>query len=297
MPPEKTSHETPAPPAQPEEQHDKERNSWLRQRSVWAGIGVILLLLVVGIILTNNRRTGVSPEQIALTPITSNADWTPVERDFDGITMVLVPAGCFMMGSDDGDDDEKPIHEQCFNEPFWINKYEVTNAQYGSVRCEQWSSDPDQPRNCVSWFDAQDFCEARGGRLPTEAEWEYAARGPDSLVYPWGNDFIAENVVYYDNADRTAAVGSRSGGVSWVGALDMSGNVWEWVSSLYQDYPYDAKDGRERDTGSSTDVNRVLRGGVWNTSESYFLRAASRDAIYPSYILNNGFRCARDVDG
>src|SRR5690606_38998204 len=71
-----------------------------------------------------------APEQIALTPVTRNEDWTPTERDFDGVAMVLVPVGCFMMGHSDGDKDEEPVHEQCFPTPFWIDKYEVTNAQF-----------------------------------------------------------------------------------------------------------------------------------------------------------------------
>jgi len=236
-----------------------------------------------------------SPEQIAQTPQPSNAAWEPyiTERDFDGVTMVLVPAGCFMMGSDDGDSDEQPIHEQCFDEPFWIDKYEVTNADYGSTGCETWSSDPDQPRNCLDWFEASDFCEAREARLPTEAEWEYAARGPDSLVYPWGNEYDAALVIGEDDPTygdtRTAPVGSRPGGTSWVGALDMSGNVWEWTSSLYEDYPY--SDDHEN---INDDTNRrVIRGGAFDSTADN-LRAAYRSRLHPSNDFNLvGFRCVR----
>ncbi len=234
------------------------------------------------------------PLQAAFTPVTRNPDWTPVEREFDGVMMVLVPAGCFMMGSNDGQDDETPVHEQCFDEPFWIDKYEVINADYGSVGCEQWSSEPDQPRNCVTWFEARDYCEARGGRLPTEAEWEYAARGPDALVYPWGNDYDAGLVIGEDDATygdtRTAPVGSRPRGVSWVGALDMSGNLWEWTSSLYQDYPY----GDDNESNSDTSSARVLRGGsFFNASD--FLRSADRNGGGPDFdsVIGVGFRCAR----
>ncbi|MEM6283770.1 MAG: SUMF1/EgtB/PvdO family nonheme iron enzyme, partial [Chloroflexota bacterium] len=218
------------------------------------------------------------PVTLARTPVTRNADWTPIERDFDGVTMVLVPAGCFMMGSNE-QGDEQPVHEQCFDEPFWIDKYEVTNAQIGSTGCSDWSSEPDQPRNCIDWFGAQAHCESWGAHLPTEREWEYAARGPDSWVYPWGNAFVADNAVYSSNSGgRTAPVGSRPGGVSWVGAYDMSGNVWEWVSSLYRDYEYDASDGRE-DMTNRTD-RRVLRGGSWS-SEHGSLRSALRLWINP----------------
>src|SRR5690606_13112232 len=241
-----------------------------------------------------------SPEQRALTPVAHNADWTPVERDFDGVTMVLVPAGCFMMGSDESQDDEQPVHEQCFEEPFWIDKYEVTQAQFarlgGQKANPNHSTGDNRPVERITWFEARDFCVLRGARLPTEVEWEYAARGPDSLVYPWGNAWNANNVVWLRNSNnQTAAVGSIPAGASWVRALDMSGNVWEWTSSLYEPYPYDASDGREADTGNRADVRRVLRGGS-------FLNAIAnlRGAIRYRYIPNSGnnirgFRCARSV--
>ncbi len=231
--------------------------------------------------------------------VETNADWTPVEREFNGVEMVLVPAGCFMMGSEDGNDNEQPIHEICFDEPFWIDKYEVTNEQYGSVSpldsCLDWSSEPDQPRNCVDWFDASDFCKARGGRLPTEAEWEYAARGPDALVYPWGNDYDAGLVIGRDDPTygdtRTAPVGSRPAGASWVGAMDMSGNLWEWISSLNIDYPY----GDDHESDSDTSGLRVLRGGSFFDSR-IVLRSAVRGGNDPDYFSHGyGFRCARDV--
>lgn len=228
--------------------------------------------------------------------ITANGQWTPVERAFDGVTMVLVPVGCFMMGSEDGDSNELPVHQQCFDEPLWIDKYEVTNGQFGSVGCQQYSSDPNQPRNCVNWFDARDYCESRGARLPTETEWEYAARGPDSLVYPWGNTYDADRVIGEDDPTygdtHTAPVGSRSQGASWVGALDMSGNVWEWVSSVYLPYPYDAGDGREVPARTHA---RVLRGGSFG-SASGLLRAANRNGLFPDDGGGgSGFRCARSA--
>lgn len=225
---------------------------------------------------------------------TQNSDWQPFEQDFNGVTMVLVPAGCFMMGSDNGDSDERPVHEQCFDEPFWIDKYEVTNEQYGSTGCTDRSSQSDQPRNCVSWFDANDYCQSRNAQLPTEAQWEYAARGVESWIYPWGNDFVGDNAVYSSNSgSRTADVGSRPNGASWVGAMDMAGNVWEWTSSLFELYPYDADDGREQDTGDRTDVLRVLRGGSFGSSSSY-LRSADRVRINPNVGSNySGLRCLR----
>jgi len=229
---------------------------------------------------------------LAQAGVTSNDSWTPSIEQFNGISMALVPTGCFMMGSNDGDADEQPVHEQCFNEPFWIDVTEVTNAAYGS---SGEFSGVSRPRDSVSWFEARDFCAARGEnvRLPTEREWEYAARGVDNLIYPWGDTFVWENVVYGANSNNsTADVGSRPNGTSWVGALDMSGNVWEWVSAIYRSYEYDANDGREVNSDNRTGV-RVLRGGSWLNFD-YGLRAPVRYRTYPDNSVSIlGFRCAR----
>jgi formylglycine-generating enzyme required for sulfatase activity len=229
---------------------------------------------------------------------TKNSDWTPFEYMFDdGVPMLLVPVGCFMMGSDNGDTDEKPVHQQCFDVPFWIDKTEVSNAQFNrlggtSSWLGRWTAD-DVPRDLITWFDARGFCAKRGARLPTEREWEYAARGVESFVYPWGNVFIADNVVYDGNAHRTAPVNSYLAGASWVGALHMSGNVWEWVSSLYQPYPYDENDENERDLTT----RRTQHGGSWLTNPTD-TRAANRSYDDPAIQFTiTGFRCVRDVAG
>jgi formylglycine-generating enzyme required for sulfatase activity len=232
---------------------------------------------------TDTPTPTLTPREIAERGVAQNADWQPYSETVNGVEMMLVPVGCFRMGSNDYED-EQPIHEQCFDAPFWIDKTEVTNVQYGSASCATWSSEPNQPRNCISWFDANAYCESRGARLPTEAEWEYAARGPDALVYPWGNSFVGENVVYTENSgNQTADVGSRPAGASWVGAMDMSGNLWEWVSSIYDQelfpYPYQAEDGREDD--SNINSSRVLRGGSFPNSVN-FLRAANRNGDDPT---------------
>lgn len=250
--------------------------------------------------LPNFPTPNAQARQLAERSVSSNAEWEqvgPVSQIFNGVEMVLVPGGCFMMGSEDGADDERPVHEVCFDAPFWIDRYEVTNEQYGSSSSGNscyytWHSEPDRPRNCVSWFEANDFCTQRGARLPTEAEWEYAARGPDSLVYPWGNTFVENNVVYEGNShDRGASVSSHSSGVSWVGTYNASGNVWEWTNSIYDSYPYDSQDGRE--DWNNTNVPRVLRGGSF-LSPSLILRPAYRIRHHPNTKnISYGFRCAR----
>ena len=218
-----------------------------------------------------------------------NAAWTPLVHEFNGVEMVLVPAGCFMMGGEGSLGDETPIHEVCFEQPFWIDRTEVTNGRYGSTG--QFSGD-NRPRERVTWFEARDFCENRGTRLPTEAEWEYAAHGPESWIYPWGDEFLSDNVVWADNSgNQTEDVGSRPRGVSWVGALDMSGNVWEWVADWYGDYS-SAK--QINPVGPTSGDSRVMRGGAWVSTSPGYLRASYRAQYRPDGSLNLiGFRCAR----
>ncbi|MBK8026130.1 MAG: SUMF1/EgtB/PvdO family nonheme iron enzyme [Chloroflexi bacterium] len=221
----------------------------------------------------------------------TNADWTPQSATISGVEMVLVPPGCFMMGSDEGRRDERPAHEICFEHAYWIDKYEVTNAVYGSPGNFQGD---DRPRENLLWSEARDHCASRGARLPTEAEWEYAARGPDGLTYPWGNELIAENLVFDQNSNgETQSVGSRPAGASWVDAMDMSGNVFEFVSSIYARYPFDPTDGRE----DLTDLQapRVYRGGINSyidngagTTIRFRLGADERNWFI-------GFRCARST--
>jgi iron(II)-dependent oxidoreductase len=227
--------------------------------------------------------------------VTANSQWSVVKQTFNGVAMVLVPSGCFMMGSENGDSDEKPVTKICFDRPFWIDKYEVANGQFtklgGKAGRSSHGQGDNRPREQITWFEARDFCEKRGARLPTEAEWEYAARGPDGLVYPWGNKFVADNVVFLVNSGgRSAYVGSKPGGVSWVGALDLSGNVWEWTSSIYRPYPYSATDGRENN--SDTISQRGRRGSSWYIYGTTVC-AANRYMDDPSFSSSDiGFRCA-----
>lgn len=273
-------------------------------------------------------QTATTPAQsqadLAWTRVERNRDWTPVIETFDGVEMVLVPAGCFMMGSEDGQINEKPVHVVCFEEPFWIDRYEVTNEQYAAflndssyqhedipmwlnaedmdVRIhqhdEEWAvadEHKNHPAIELTWSGADDFCRSQGGRLPTEAEWEYAARGPDALVYPWGNPFRPPFVVYMGRAGgQTAAVDSTAGGASWVGAYHLSGNVREWVADWYGGY--DAEE-RKNPPGPDSGDRRVYRGGSYVDGLETNLRAARRDGLSPDQALSClGFRCARSID-
>ena len=239
----------------------------------------------------------------------NNTDWTPIERVFDGITMVLVPAGCFTMGIETEGNIAEQAHEVCIERPFWIDKTEVTQRDFtrlGGIKTEpNVFEGEERPVDSISWFEAQMFCQQRGGRLPTEAEWEFAARGPEGWRYPWGDNWDAEKLFAGENKDAwnwwayqgTVTVGSILQGASWVGALDMSGNVWEWTSSLLAPYPYEANDGREADTGGRIDVFRVLRGGSWFELRPEVFSGAFREWHRPDHTdMSYGFRCVRDIE-
>lgn len=230
----------------------------------------------------------------------SAAATPPVQDD---VEMVAVPAGEFIMGSDDpeADANEKPA-TKVFVGSFSIDKFEVTNGRY--TRCIEAgactrppnrgyddSTKANLPVTVVSWKQAVTYCRWVGKRLPTEAEWEKAARGTDGRRYPWGNDFETERANAEYTPGRITPVGSYAKGASPYGAMDMSGNVWEWTSSLYTPYPYDPRDGRE-------DLNargsRVERGGSWY-HPAWHARTSRRTAIGHVYrrINDLGFRCAK----
>ena len=251
---------------------------------IWMRTGGILGLVLLGGSILVLRVAGQWPFHSAVTHkppsrASLGATWA---RKEDGAVMVYVPAGEFWMGSDEGDIDEKPRH-RVYVDAFWIDRTEVTNAQYrkcveegtcsapsklSSYTRDSYYNNPafdDYPVVWVSWAQARQYAAWVGGRLPTEAEWEHAARGPNVYAYPWGNSKPNDSRLNYDGlVGDTTAVGSYSDGASWwCGALDMAGNVWEWTQSLYRTYPYDAKDGRE--DLDSVDA-RVLRGGSFSSS-------------------------------
>ena len=236
--------------------------------------------------------------------VAANAEWSPLVQDFNGVEMVLVPPGCFMMGSSNGDEDEAPPHQQCFDEPFWLDRFEVTNGQFeanGGVSQRDPSriiNNTNLPRTFLTWFEARDYCQQLGGRLPTEPEWEYASRGPDSWVFPWGDVFIPDNANCGDCTDgptELVDVGSWPSGASWVGALDMSGNASEWVSSMLEVYPY-SPDPRREDM-ENDEMHRAFRGGAFGFGIEN-IRASDRSSNIPQYADRTlGVRCARDFTG
>ena len=217
---------------------------------------------------------------------------------------VRIPAGEFTMGSGDADtdasDDEKPQHTVPVGD-FWIMRTEVTNAQY--LRCVEAGkcTQPEngrydkpqfarQPVTDVDWDQANSYARWVGGRLPTEAEWEKACRGTDARIYPWGSQPPpSPELLNFDESGLGSVtdVGSYPDGASPYGLLDMAGNVWEWTSSLYRDYPYKADDGRE--DPESRDA-RVLRGGsFWDVARD--VRCAFRRWDDPDYRGDDyGFR-------
>jgi len=181
-----------------------------------------------------------------------------------------------MMGDPEWPESSTPAHEVCLEGAFWLDQTEVSQADFarlGGIQArESHYAGPRRPV-MLNWHEARAFCALRGMRLPTEAEWEYAARGPDGFVYPWGNEWNPFVVHAGGRADGTTApVGSYPEGASWVGALDMTGNVREWTSSLPHPYPYNPA---THESDSDTADLRAARGGSFNLSQ-VLLRAAFR---------------------
>lgn len=237
----------------------------------------------------------------------------PIEiTDEKGVSMRLVPAGIFIMGSENGNADEKPVRQVSLD-VYYIDTYEVTNAFYGacvnegvctppydnnSIVQENYFGNPlydRYPVVKVNWFQAKTFCEWRGARLPSEAEWEKAARGIDGRTYPWGEKIDCSYANYWgvDNGciGDTTEVGSYERGISPYGLYDMAGNVWEWVADWYSDtfYQYSPF---ENPVGPSGGQNKILRGGSWNRDE-FNVRVSIRSQFDPNKTHNYGIRCAR----
>ncbi len=252
--------------------------------------------------------------EVAATPTLSSAI-----TDSKGTEMLLVPAGTFKMSCNEGVACVLPAHVVNLD-AFYIDKYEVTNAQYLECELEQQCAPPKNPRFYddknyrnhpvvfVDWNMAVAYCAWRGARLPTEAEWEKAARGRESFSYPWGNKFDGALLNFCDincenaGADRnssdgygnTAPVGSFAGGVSPYGVYDMAGNVAEWIADWY-DENYYAISPSANPLGPESGLYRVLRGGSFLGNRDAVL-AYKREFLNPLTAYNYiGFRCVRDA--
>ena len=226
----------------------------------------------------------------------------------DAATMVFVPAGEFMMGSNSYED-EKPIHK-IYLDAFWIDKTEVKNGMYdkcvqagmcnapasiGSAKREYYYGNPefyDYPVIFILWNDAYAYCAWVNRRLPTEAEWEKAARGIDGRPYTWGIASPSNSLLNYNSViGDTTEVGKYPDGLSPYGALDMAGNVWEWVADWY-DPSYYSVSPFSNPLGPNLGEYHVLRGGSWFSLE-YNIRSTVREHSEPGFRQDLiGFRCA-----
>jgi formylglycine-generating enzyme required for sulfatase activity len=259
-------------------------------------------------------------------PTPTSTSLPPLIVDKVSKEMVLIPAGDFIMGSDTGDPNESPSHVVHLD-TFYIDRTEVTNTEYRACVQEKMCQPPlslssrtrqkyygdkrfdNYPVVNVDWGMAKAYCEWRGARLPTEAEWEKAARGENGFTYPWGDafscskgnfddeqkidDYFVPGGPDCDGFPDTAPVGSYPAGASPYGVLDMSGNVWEWVNSMANPYPYNENDGRESPGSSSM---RSIKGGAF-TANDYYSRSSNRRQDSPVASNDNtGIRCARSVE-
>jgi len=221
-------------------------------------------------------------------------------REIDGMEQVFVPAGTFWMGSETGAEDERPVHKVNLD-AYWIDKYEVTNAQYahcveagacerprygglGALRTYGTGETKDYPVTQVNWNDAVNYCEWVSGRLPSEAEWEKAARGEkDSRTYPWGDDVDKYRADY---SGQKHPVGSYLEGASPYGALDMAGNAAEWVQDRYSPYYYYAENYWNNPKGPDSGSLRVIRGLTTTNYSNSYQADYGGDPVYYSFDLS-----------
>lgn len=244
-------------------------------------------------------------------------DLAPTAHPSSGVCpsgMVLIQAGSFIMGSADGRDNEKPLHEVRLSE-FCIHKTEVTVAAYQRcmnekdealrctaprtrMNCNWGDSKENHPINCVNWNQASKYCSWEGGSLPTEAQWEYAARGRGKNSYPWGDEAPYDQLCWVRAGSSvegtrlpgTCEVGSYPSGDTELGLRDMAGNVAEWVKDGYRQYPSTA----EVDPIGPENAQRVLRGGEWKNFEPSYVRTTARATEDASTAHSGaGFRCVR----
>jgi formylglycine-generating enzyme required for sulfatase activity len=236
----------------------------------------------------------------------------------DGMVMVYVPAGDFNMGSNNGLSQEQPVHTVGLD-AYWIDETEVTNTMYAKCVqagvCQQPKSTNSSTRRSfygaadyanypvvfVTWENANTYCQWAKADLPTEAEWEKAARGTDGRTYPWGNNAPTCSLANFWKMDEnrgcfgdTSPVGTYPAGASSYRALDMAGNVMEWGTDWY-DLQYYARSLPSNPSGPDWGTNRILRGGAWGYGEEYISSSFRYGHLPSSTDPNIGFRCSRDA--
>jgi formylglycine-generating enzyme required for sulfatase activity len=225
--------------------------------------------------------------------------------------MVQVPAGTFIMGRDAATEDEAP-QRNVYLDTFWIDRNEATNADFQAF-CDStrrllpnnpmWDDNyflenPDKPVLNITWRQARDYCEWQGKRLPTEAQWEKAARGTEGLLYPWGNEYSAEraNITGNDAHRRTAPVGAFPLGASPYGVNDMAGNVWEWCLDWYGEFYYKNAPLKNPPGPEEKSAWRVVRGGAFSSPPDDVM-TTNRSKNKPDQPLHHiGCRCVWSAD-
>ncbi|MCZ6679725.1 MAG: formylglycine-generating enzyme family protein [Candidatus Poribacteria bacterium] len=265
-------------------------------------------LLVISLCLSSLMTTVSGSEKKIRSQKTSPQSESPQRiMGKDGAEMVLIPAGEFQMGSDEGKDHEKPVHT-VYVDAFYIDVYEVTNAQfqkfveatghrkplpfYDKPKYNQ----PNKPVIGISWESARDYSEWAGKRLPTEAEWEKAARGGlEGQRYPWGDSINPDQANYGHNVEQPTPVGSYPPENSY-GLYDMMGNVGEWCADWYRPDYYQNSPKRNPTGASSGGPGelRVVRGGHYGLGAEWFSNASRRYSS-DGRSYNHGFRCAKSV--
>jgi len=256
------------------------------------------------------HNEGQIPEEIMLKAIKiSQSPENHNKKESGQSEMVKIPAGEFIMGEDYFKKAVGPKHK-VFLEAYEIDRFDVTNQKYrefvgatGRTPPKHWINKrvllnkKDHPVTFVSWFDAEAYCEWKGKRLPTEMEWEKAARGTDGRVFPWGNDFVRENAnVYMLGIGDTTPVGQFEKGKSPYGVYDMAGNVFQWTSDWFKPYP----NNQHLDNPNYGETHKVLRGGSFYDCSYYkcgpSFQAFNRIALSPKTIsVSIGFRCAKSI--
>ncbi len=297
----------------------------------------------------NEQRTATEAARVTATPTITptplaTSTPTPTETpalgvgsfkisDLDGMKMLYVPAGSFPMGLDSKDIQNGPVHE-VYLDSYWIDQTEISNEMYATCVAAGKCTEPTSSRAAnrreyygnptyynfpviyISWFQATEYCEWADRHLPSEAQWEKAARGEDGRLYPWGDEVDENKGNLWALKFATTVVGGYPGGVSPYGALNMSGNVFEWVTDWYDENYYQTQETSPNPTGPSEGEMRSLRGGLFRTEEKkesqnsflWFADSESANQVLVNFLSGYrmrwnpeksniliGFRCAANA--